>query len=65
MKDTFGIDALRMLKSIRNCGLLGVESPGQHGAHRRQEFAVELLAERIAPDQPVRLDRDVDDADQA
>ena len=34
---------------------------GQHRAHRGQEFAIEFLAERIAADQAVRLDLDIDD----
>ena len=39
----------------------GVVLPREHRAHRGQEFAVELLAERIAPHQPIGFDGDIDD----
>ena len=50
-----------MLKSIRKGGAVFVVVPGQHRGHRGQELAVELLAERIAADQPVGLDLDIDE----
>jgi hypothetical protein len=34
---------------------------GQHRAHSRKILPVERLAERVAPDQAVRLNRDIDD----
>ena len=50
-----------MLKSIRNGARLSAYWPASTGAHRGQEFAVELLAERIAADQAVGLDLDIDE----
>ena len=50
-----------MLKSIRNGSRFAACWPASTARHRRQKLAVELLAERVAPDQAIRFDGDVDD----
>ena len=49
-----------MLKSIRNGALLAATLPRQYRAHRGIKLPVERLAERVAADEPVTFDRDID-----
>ena len=56
-----GCRAVRMLKSIRKGASLFAYWPASTARHRGHELAVELLAERIAAHQAVRLDRDIDE----